>query len=71
MNKVKPNALGPGAVKVERRGRLQHVPTQFVPRVAFGENVFGEAFGTVTAIGVLNYLEHQFSHTSMIRHEFA
>ena len=70
-DKVESNSLRPGPVKKERRGRLQHVLAQLVPRVPFGKDGFGETFGAVTAIRLLDHLEHQLSHTSMIRHEFA
>lgn len=71
-DKVKANSLGPWPIKKERRGRLQHVFAQFVPRVPLGEDAFREAFGGVPAIGFLDHLKHQLiSHTAMIRHEFA
>lgn len=69
-DKVKANSLGPGPIEKECRGRLQHVLAQFVPRVPFGEDAFREAFGAVPAIGFLNHLEDQLSHTSMTRYEF-
>ena len=70
-DKVKANSLRPGPIKEEGRGRLQHVLAQLVPRVPFGEDAFRQAFGAVTAIGLLDDLEHQFSHTSIVRHDEA
>jgi hypothetical protein len=57
-DEVKTNSLRPGSIKKERRGRLQHVLAQLVPRVPFGEDAFREAFGAVPAIGFLDHLEH-------------
>jgi len=68
-DKLKANSLRPGPIKKERRGRLQHVLAQLVPRVPFGEDAFREAFGAVPAIGFLDHLENQLSDTSMVRHE--
>ncbi len=69
-DKVESNSFRPGPVKKERRGRFEDVLAQLVPRVPFGEDAFREALGAVTAIGLLDHLEHQFDHTSMVRHEF-
>jgi hypothetical protein len=70
-DKVKPDSFGPWPIKEERGGRLQQFLAQLVPRVPFGEDAFREAFGAITTIGLLDHLEYQLSHTSMIRHEFA
>jgi hypothetical protein len=53
-DKVKANPLRPGPVKEKRRGRLQHVLAQLVPRIPFGDDAFREAFGAVTAIQLLD-----------------
>src|SRR5437016_577403 len=62
------NTLRPRSIEEECRGRLQHIPAQLVPCVPFGEDAFGEAFGAVTAVGLLYDLKDQFSHTYMIWH---
>lgn len=56
------NPFGPGAIKVECGARLENILAQFVPRVAFRENVFGKTFGAIAAVGLLNDLENQFRH---------
>ncbi len=66
-NKVEANSIRPRPIKKERGGRLEHVPPQLVPRIPFGEDAFRQAFGGVAAIGLLDDLEHQFRHTSIIR----
>ena len=64
--------FGQGAAdKKERRGRLKYILAQLVPLICFREDAFRKAFGTVAAIRLLHDLEHQFRHTSMIRHAFA
>jgi hypothetical protein len=62
------DSLGPRAVEEKRGGRLDRVLTQFVSRVPFREDVFGKAFGAISAIGLLDNVEHQFRRTSRIRH---
>src|SRR4051812_23137722 len=37
-DEVKANSLRPGPIKKERRGRLQHVLAQLLPRVPFGKD---------------------------------
>ena len=68
---MKADTVGPLSIKKEGRGRLKHILPQLVPGIGFGEDAFGQAFGTVAAIRLLDYLEHQFTHTYMIRHVFA
>jgi hypothetical protein len=58
------------AIKEERGGRFQHVLAQLFPRIGFGEDAFGEAFGAI-AVRLLDNLERQFWHMFMIRHVFA
>ena len=64
-DKVEANSFRTDSIKIERGCRLKYVHAQLVPRVRFSENAFREAFGAVTAIGLLN-LEDQFSNTSRI-----
>ncbi len=70
-DKVKTNSLRSGAIKKKRSGGLQYVLAQFVPGIPLGEDAFRKAFGAVAAIGLLDHLEHQLGHASMIRQEFA
>src|SRR5437868_7407388 len=51
-NKVKANSIGPRPIEKERRGRLKHIPAQFIPRIRFGEDVFSKAFGAVAAVSL-------------------
>ncbi len=62
-DKVKANSFRPGPIKKERRGRLQHVLAQIVPRGALGEDVFRKAFGAVAGTRLLNNLGDQLSHS--------
>jgi hypothetical protein len=68
---VKANSLRPEAIKKERTGRLQDVVAQLVRGDPFGEDAFRQAFGAITAFGLLDHLEHQLRHASMIRNVFA
>jgi hypothetical protein len=61
-NKVKPNSLRRRLVKEKRRRCVDHVPAQFIPSVALSENIFRQALGAITAIGVLDGLKHQIGH---------
>ena len=66
-DKMESNAFRPGPIEIERGGSLQHILAQLIPRVAFGEDAFREAFRAISAAGLLAHVEHQLGHTSMIR----
>ena len=70
-SRVETNSLGPRSVKEERRSRFKHVLTQLLPGIPFSEDIFGKTFGAIATIALLDNFEHQFRHTSMIRHEFS
>src|SRR5258708_3221961 len=68
-DQMEANSPRPCPVEEERRGRFNHVLTQLVPRIRLREDVLGEAFGAIAAVGFLDHFEHQLRHTSMIRHD--
>jgi hypothetical protein len=47
------NAARRLAIDVESGYRFEHIPTQLGPRIGLREDVFGQAIGAVTAIGLL------------------
>ena len=66
-DQVEANLWRSRAVKEERGCRFNHIPPQFVPRVALREDVLGQALGTIPAVSLLDNLEYQFCHTFIIR----
>ncbi len=65
-DKVKADSVRPRPIKKERGSRFENTLAQRVPRIGFAEDAFSKAFGTGAAVRLLEYLEHQFRHTSMI-----
>ncbi len=65
--KAEADSLRARPVEEERRGRFSHVLAQIVPRIPLREDVLGKAFGAIPTVGVLDNLEYQLGHTSMIR----
>jgi len=66
-NKVQANTVRPRLIEKVRRSRPEHALAQLVPRVALGETALRKAFGAIAAVRLLDDLEHQFRHMSMIR----
>jgi len=65
-NKVQAKTVRPRSIAKVRRSRLDHVLAQLVPRVTLSENALRKAFSAVAAVRLLDDLEHQFRHLSMI-----
>ena len=42
---------------------FKNVLAQLLPRIRFSKDVFREALGAIAAVGLLDDLEYQFSHT--------
>jgi len=61
------NLCGARAVKEERRSGFNHVPSQFIPRIPFREDVLRQALGTIPTVGFLDNFECQLSHIHIIR----
>ena len=56
-DKVKPDQFGPLPVKKERARRLDDVPAQLLPGIPLRKDVLRQAFGAITAIGLLDNLK--------------
>jgi hypothetical protein len=56
------DALGNGLIEEIGTDGFADVGPQFILGIALGENVEGEALGTITPIGFLRDLEDQFGH---------
>ena len=67
LDEVKANSVRPRPIEKECRGHLKHILAQLIPCVGFGEDAFRKAFGAVATVRLLDDLEREFRHASMIR----
>jgi hypothetical protein len=55
---VKPDSFRPWLVEEESSGSFDYVVPQLLPGIPFREDVLRQTFGTIAAIGLLEYLEY-------------
>ena len=67
-HKMKANAARLGAIEVKGFNGFADVPTQLIPRIALGEDAFGETFGGKPAVRLLRHFEDDLVHTLSLRH---
>jgi hypothetical protein len=69
-DEVETNSIGARRSKRNAEVASSTFWRKLFPRIGFGEDAFGEAFGAI-AVRLLDNLERQFWHMFMIRHVFA